>query len=76
MKVLISLFQVFVMVLVVLFSIGAIEVVSYRTFNEPLRKSIRQSFSFRREVALSSDLFHFQHWTIRYTRPYWLTPKG
>jgi len=48
MKVLISLFQVFVMVLVVLFSIGVLEVVSYRTVNEPLAKSIRQSWSYSR----------------------------
>jgi len=77
MKGLISVFQVFVMVLVVLFAIGVLEVVSYRTFNEPLAKSIYYSWEPSHMVgAFSSDLFHIQHWTIRFTRPYWLTPKG
>jgi len=81
MKVLISLFQVLVMVLVVLFVIGVLEVVSYRTVNKPLaldslnypkrwsEKDILQEFD-------AVDFYHEHHWTIRYTHPYWLTPKG
>ena len=79
MKVLISVFQVFVMVLVVLFSIGAIEVVSYRTVNIPLARDImhnpRISEEKLAEIATKIDLFQNQHWSIRFNRPYWSNPK-
>ncbi len=81
MKVLISVFQVFVMVLVVLFSIGTIEVVSYRTVNIPLARDIIHNF-FISEVELAKsamkiDLFQNQQWSIRFiNRPYWLNSKN
>ena len=65
MKVLISLFQVFVMVLVVLFGIGALEVVSYRTVNKPLAYSYNHNeFEPGEHEAASPDLFQMQHWQI------------
>jgi len=89
MKVLISVFQMFVMVMVVLFSVGILEVVSYYTVNEPLAEDRFQisdweythyeSRAKRKRVLVvveQKDFYHEQHWTIRYTRPYWLTPKG
>ena len=79
MKALISLFQMFGMVLVVLFSIGALEIVSYRTVNKPLAQDFDSGDLRRSEMlAIGKNMAILQedHWTIRFTRPYWLTPKG
>ena len=65
MKVLISIFQVFVMVMVVLFSIGALEIVSYRTVNKPLVYSyFHNEFEPSEHEAVSPDFFQMQHWKI------------
>lgn len=65
MKVLSSVFQVFVMVLVVLFSIGALEVVSYRTINKPLAQAYyNNEFESYEHEAISTDLFQVKHWKI------------
>ncbi len=77
MKVLISIFQVLVMVLVVLFVIGVLEVVSYRTVNKPLAQDfisgdLRQS----EMIAIQNNMAILQeeHWTIRVTTPWRVKP--
>lgn len=80
MKVLSSVFQGFVMVLVVLFSLGALEVVSYRTINRPLAQVVFKPFYGDLKdwqimnKASGVDFLQEVHWTIRVTRPYWFKP--
>jgi len=74
MKVLISVFQVGLMVMVVLFSFGILEVVSYRTVNKDLvfTRFLKPNWpesKIMREVELM-DLYHEKHWTIRFVSPW------
>jgi hypothetical protein len=65
MKVLSSVFQGFVMVLVVLFSIGALEVVSYRTISKPLAQAYyNDELEIYEHEAISKELFQIEHWKI------------
>lgn len=84
MKVLISVFQGFVMVMVILFSIGAIEVVSYQTINKPVARAFSESEGQRDwwldsasinstlKKASSVSLLIEEHWILRFARPDWL----
>ena len=70
MKVLISVFQVGLAVMVVLFSIGALEIVSYRTINE-FKWKLDTGISFPKWAGAQRDfpLYTEEHWTIRVTTP-------
>ncbi len=74
MKVLISIFQVFLMIMVGLFLIGALEIVSYSTVNKPLAyRYLNDQLEEYEEEFISTGLFKAQHWTIQLTNsPYWL----
>jgi hypothetical protein len=63
MNVLSSVFQVFVMV--VLFSIGALEMVSNRTVNKPLAWDYyNKEWEIYEHKAVSKELFQEEHWKI------------
>lgn len=71
MKVLISVFQVFVMGLVGLFAIGAIEVVSYRTINKPLALELYYDKLEGYELAVlnpKGEIFEEEHWGLRFAQ--------